>query len=122
MSCPEYYKLADGSEFIDFQADRLIFLMEDEFDPLEIHCILSAAEHLFRKGRKDGIDQHDEKAQIWWTSQARKRYMDRRRREFTGERFPVNKAEKRFDVTVQKVFGNVIAAKEQYLSLMRSIR
>lgn len=119
MNCPVYYQMADGGEFIDYQANRLVNYVGD-LDHVEVHCLLSAAEHLFRKGRKPGTDKHDEKAQEWWLAQARTRYMERKKREWTGVKpFPAAKTESKFDLVVRNIFGNVIEEKERYFSTMR---
>ena len=122
MSCPEYYKLANGTDFIDYQARRLTQFTGD-LDAIETHCILSAAEHLFRKGRKPGTDRHDEDSQAWWLAQARNRYMERKRKEWSGVKaFPESKAQSRFDLIVGNIFGNTIAEKEKYLELMQGVK
>lgn len=114
-----YYEIADGRQFIDFQAERLTTFMA-ELDTIEAHCLLSAAEHIFRQGRKPGTDQHDERAQEWWLGQARQRYMARKRLEWSGVKpFPVAKTESRFDLIVGNVFGNTIEQRELTLSRKR---
>lgn len=111
-----YYETADGRQFIDFQAERLVNFMAD-LDVIEAHCLLSAAEHLFRKGRKPGTDRHDEQAQEWWLAQARQRYMERKRLEWTGVKaFPATKTESRFDLIVGNIFGNTIEQRELALN------
>lgn len=121
MPEPEYYAMADGRTLIEYQPE-LIEIMREELDAFEIHCMLSASEHLFRQGRKPGTDRHDEDAQKWWLGKARDHYMKRKRAECTRERFPENKIEHRFDIVVQRVFGNVIAERDAYIDMIRRRR
>jgi len=118
VSCPDYYVLVDGREFVDYCHETLLGYLSD-FDPMEIHCIFSAAEHVFRLGRKPGTDLHDEQAQAWWLTQARKRFMKRKEEESEEIRFPVSRTERRFDVAIMNVFGNVVEQREKVIALQR---
>lgn len=67
MTCPDYYRLADGREFCEFQREMLIPLcVVAGFDLWTTHCILSACEHLFRMGAKPDEEESDKDAMEWW--------------------------------------------------------
>lgn len=66
-SCPEYYKLADGREFWQFSAgDLTTLLWQHGIVGWPYHCAISALEHLFRMGAKEGESQTDADAFKWW--------------------------------------------------------
>ena len=54
MSCPDYYLLASGREFIDFANNELAAWLKPRVNHEVYHCIISAMEHRFRRGNKEG--------------------------------------------------------------------
>jgi len=74
---PQYYLLADGTSFYRWVRKELSPYLSD-LDKDEYHCMISAAEHLFRQGRKGGMEIHDEQAQRFWFSASRDFFVERR--------------------------------------------
>lgn len=70
MSAPHYYRLASGREFCDFCDHELWAWLESRVSAPVYHCIISAMEHRFRRGKKEGQEEHDRKAETWWTERA----------------------------------------------------
>jgi hypothetical protein len=66
---PYYYRLADGRQFFEYSRDELVPMCKG-LGPWDIHCIISAAEHLFRMGAKEGEAETDLDAQDWWINRA----------------------------------------------------
>ena len=52
MSCPDYYRTADGREFWQWYRDQVIPVIADEFNHSQHHALQSACEYLFRAGVK----------------------------------------------------------------------
>jgi hypothetical protein len=70
-SCPGYYLTSPIYQFVDYQKTVLVpLLVWLQYDELVIHCMLSASEHYFRKGRKTADESHDITACDWWLSEA----------------------------------------------------
>ncbi len=70
-SCPGYYRTSPIYQFVDYQKTVLVPLLAWlEYDEHVIHCMLSASEHYFRKGRKTEDETHDVTACDWWLSEA----------------------------------------------------
>ena len=63
---PDYYRLADGRQFYEYSRDELVPMCKG-LDPWDVHCIISAAEHLFRMGAKEGEMETDIQSYRWWT-------------------------------------------------------
>ena len=70
MSCPDYYLLASGREFVDFANNELAAWLKPRVNHEVYHCIVSAMEHRFRRGNKEGEAETDEAAEEFWTLQA----------------------------------------------------
>jgi hypothetical protein len=67
--CPDYYLLADGTEFVDFFHERCMrHLMT--LHPSVSHAVQSAMEHRFRMGYKTDDTSHDILAMRFWTAKA----------------------------------------------------
>lgn len=71
MSCPDYYLLKDGRDFATFARDEIVAL---GFEPFKVpvwdaHCLLSAYEHLFRMGAKEGEFETDAQSFAYWMQQ-----------------------------------------------------
>lgn len=66
---PDYYRLADGRQFYEYSRDELVPMCKG-LDPWDVHCIISAAEHYFRMGAKEGETDTDLDAYNWWISMA----------------------------------------------------
>ena len=62
---PDYYRLADGRQFFEYSRDELVPMCKG-LDPWDVHCIISAAEHYFRRGAKKGESETDWDAFCWW--------------------------------------------------------
>jgi hypothetical protein len=70
MSCPDYYLLASGREFIDFANNELSAWLRPRVTHEVYHCIISAMEHRFRCGNKADEAETDKAAEGFWLSQA----------------------------------------------------
>jgi hypothetical protein len=70
MGCPDYYLLASGREFIDFANNELAAWLKPRVSHEVYHCIVSAMEHRFRRGNKEGEAETDQAAEAFWLSQA----------------------------------------------------
>ena len=70
MGCPDYYLLASGREFIDFANNELAAWLKPRVNHEVYHCIISAMEHRFRRGNKEGEAETDQAAEEFWTLQA----------------------------------------------------
>lgn len=70
MSCPEYYKLHDGREFADLLKQELSAILTPKVDVYTAHCIMSAMEHRYRRGKKEGETETDQQAEEWWIKTA----------------------------------------------------
>jgi len=70
MSCPDYYLLANGREFIDFANNELSAWLKPRVKHETYHCIISAMEHRFRCGNKEGEAETDKAAEAFWLSKA----------------------------------------------------
>lgn len=68
MKCPDYYRLADGRSFIQYSHELSTILWNGGIVGLPYHCAISALEHLFRLGRKEGEADSDWEAFIFWYS------------------------------------------------------
>jgi hypothetical protein len=68
-SGPDYYRLADGRQFFEYSRDELVPMCKG-LDHWDVHCIISAAEHYFRMGAKEGEAETDLDAQDWWINRA----------------------------------------------------
>lgn len=66
---PDYYRLADGRQFYEYSRDELVPMCKG-LDPWDVHCIISAAEHYFRMGAKEGEYDTDFDANDWWVNRA----------------------------------------------------
>ena len=66
---PDYYRLADGRQFYEYSRDVIVPMCKG-LDPWDVHCIISAAEHYFRMGAKEGEADTDLDAQDWWVNRA----------------------------------------------------
>jgi len=67
--CPDYYLLADGREFAEFsKTDLSRVLWQHGVVGWPYHCAISALEHLFRMGRKEGEEESDWQSFRWWWS------------------------------------------------------
>lgn len=66
---PDYYRLADGRQFYEYSRDELVPMCKD-LGPWDVHCIISAAEHYFRMGAKEGEWDTDLEAFKWWCHRA----------------------------------------------------
>lgn len=70
--CPEYYLLAEGLQFAEYTRTRIVPLLEGgNFSSFVIHCVSSALEHRFRRGRKEGEYLTDVESEAWWMAKAR---------------------------------------------------
>ena len=67
---PDYYRLADGRQFYEYSRDELVPMCKG-LDPWDVHCIISAAEHYFRMGAKEGERDTDLEAYDWWMARCR---------------------------------------------------
>jgi hypothetical protein len=66
-NCPEYYRLADGRPFWLFSAtDLTALLWSHGIVGWPYHCAISALEHLFRMGVKEGETETDMESFQWW--------------------------------------------------------
>lgn len=79
MSCPEYYKLADGRELADFLKNEISGLCWGHIGHYSSHCLMSAMEHRYRRGKKEGEFETDIAAEQWWTQQAIESHHDARK-------------------------------------------
>ena len=70
MTCPDYYWLASNREFIDFANNELSAWLMPRVSYQTYHCIISAMEHRFRCGNKEGEAESDEAAERFWLCQA----------------------------------------------------
>jgi len=70
MSCPDYYLLASGRQFIDFANNELSAWLKPRVSHEVYHCIISAMEHRFRCGNKEGESETDKAAEWFWITQA----------------------------------------------------
>ena len=70
MSCPDYYLLASGREFVDFANNELSAWLKPRVSHEVYHCIVSAMEHRFRRGNKEGEAETDKAAEAFWLKQA----------------------------------------------------
>ena len=66
--CPEYYRLADGREFVEYSLDLTRILWAGGIVGVPYHCAISALEHLFRLGRKEGEAETDWASFVFWWS------------------------------------------------------
>lgn len=90
MSCPDYYLLASGREFIDFANNELSAWLKPRVSHEVYHCIISAMEHRFRRGNKEGEAETDQAAEEFWLSQAVRTHMtNRESKYFMSEIMPV---------------------------------
>jgi len=65
--CPDYYLLPDGRQFCDFSRDELSrCLWTNGIVGWPYHCAISALEHLYRMGAKEGEENTDWQAFQWW--------------------------------------------------------
>jgi hypothetical protein len=64
---PDYYRLADGRQFYEYSRDELVPMCKG-LDPWDVHCTISAAEHYFRMGAKEGEYDTDLDANDWWVN------------------------------------------------------
>lgn len=76
--CPEYYKLADGRELSHLLANEMTVFLEQRVSHYVAHCIISAMEHRYRCGRKEGESQSDVASEKWWLDTARLNWRGRR--------------------------------------------
>jgi hypothetical protein len=67
--CPDYYLLADGTEFVDFFHEKCIRHLVT-LHPSVSHAVQSAMEHRFRMGYKTDDTGHDILAMRFWTAKA----------------------------------------------------
>jgi len=90
VSCPDYYLLASGREFIDFANNELSAWLKPRVSHEVYHCIISAMEHRFRCGNKEGETETDHAAEEFWLSQAVRKHMaNRESKYFMSETIPV---------------------------------
>lgn len=66
---PDYYALADGRQFYEFQRETLVKLAAG-LSTWDAHCVLSASEHFFRAGAKKGETVTDFQAIAFWVGHA----------------------------------------------------
>lgn len=67
---PDYYALADGRQFFELERDELEpACRRAGMNHWDIHCILSAMEHRFRRGAKLGEEADDQLSESWWIAQ-----------------------------------------------------
>lgn len=65
--CPSYYRLADGRPFWQYSAtDLTTLLWTHGIVGWPCHCAISALEHLFRMGAKEGEEESDWQGYLWW--------------------------------------------------------
>lgn len=68
---PDYYRLADGSQFYQYSREKIVpMCVTNRLSPWETHCIVSACEHLFRMGAKEGEQETDWQGYLWWRGHA----------------------------------------------------
>jgi hypothetical protein len=68
---PEYYALADGRQLWELERETLAPLLSGlGISVYDVHCVLSAVEHEFRRGAKPGEEVTDAQSRDWWISQA----------------------------------------------------
>lgn len=69
--CPDYYLLKSGREFCEFASLELNAWLMPRVSHDCYHCLISAMEHRFRAGLKEGELQTDLAAEKFWTERAR---------------------------------------------------
>jgi hypothetical protein len=85
MGCPDYYRLADwdGRELWEFLRDECL-PMVGRLEDGEKHALLSACEHLFRRGLK-GKEDDDLTKYRWWLNNLLSGYQPDRSDESAAE-------------------------------------
>ena len=67
---PDWYALADGRQLFELERDELFPACQRAgMGAWDIHCLISAMEHRFRRGAKPGEDEDDKVAEEWWLAQ-----------------------------------------------------
>ena len=74
--CPDYYRLATGREFADFSQKELNAWLAPRVTPATYHALISAMEHRFRAGLKEGELETDRQAEKYWMKTAAKLFDD----------------------------------------------
>lgn len=64
--CPDYYMLADGRELADLLSHDIMEVIQEHVSHYTAHCICSALEHRYRRGKKEGEFDSDGEAESWW--------------------------------------------------------
>lgn len=68
---PHYYRMSDGRQLYEFEFGTLTPLLEGlGLSHRDSHCLLSAAEHEFRRGAKEGEEETDAISRDWWIAHA----------------------------------------------------
>lgn len=70
MSCPDYYLLTSGRDFLDFANTELATWLKPRVSHEVYHCLISAMEHRFRCGNKEGETETDRIAEQFWLTAA----------------------------------------------------
>jgi len=67
---PDYYALADGRQLFELERDELVQeLARRGMGIWDSHCLLSAMEHRFRRGAKEGETETDVQSEAFWIAQ-----------------------------------------------------
>lgn len=74
--CPTYYRLSSDREFAEFSQQELDAWLSRRVSPAVYHAIISAMEHRFRAGLKEGELETDRQAEKYWMTVAEKLFDD----------------------------------------------
>lgn len=67
---PDYYAMADGRQLFELEKQEFCDELERVgMSTWDSHCLLSAAEHRFRRGAKEGEELTDGMAENFWLGQ-----------------------------------------------------
>lgn len=69
--CPEYYQLQSGRQFCEFASLELNAWLLPRVSHDCYHCLISAMEHRFRAGLKEGELETDRSAEKFWLERAK---------------------------------------------------
>ena len=75
-ACPFYYRLSSDREFAEFSQQELDAWLSHRVSPAVYHAVISAMEHRFRAGLKDGELETDRQAEKYWMGVAEKLFDD----------------------------------------------
>jgi len=70
--CPSYYLLSTGRDFAHFSQHELNAWLAPRVGPSTYHALISAMEHRFRAGLKEGELETDRQAEKYWMKVAAK--------------------------------------------------